>query len=167
MALEQNNILSHDEINHKIKRIAYQIYECNADEKQVILAGIESNGYILAKKLKIALKKICTIEPLLCKVTIDKKNPLTEIKTSISPEDYTNKSIVLIDDVLNSGTTLIYGVKHFLNVPLKQFKTAVLINRNHKKYPVKADFKGISLSTSLHEHVKINLEGSVFEAVLK
>jgi len=167
MALEQNNILSHDEINHKIKRIAYQIYECNADEKQVILAGIESNGYILAKKLKIALKKISDIEPLLCKVTIDKKKPLTEIKTSLSSEDYKDKSIVLIDDVLNSGTTLIYGVKHFLNVPLKQFKTAVLINRNHKKYPVKADFKGISLSTSLHEHVKINLEGSVFEAVLK
>jgi len=167
MALEQNNILSHDEINHKIKRIAYQIYECNADEKQVILAGIESNGYILAKKLKIALKKISDIEPLLCKVTIDKKKPLTEIKTSLSSEDYKDKSIVLIDDVLNSGTTLIYGVKHFLNVPLKQFKTAVLINRNHKKYPVKADFKGISLSTSLHEHVKINLEGRVFEAVLK
>ena len=167
MALEQNNILSHNEINHKIKRIAYQIYECNVDEKEVILAGIESNGYILAKKLKIALKKISNIEPLLCKVTIDKKNPLTEIKTSISSEDYTNKSIVLIDDVLNSGTTLIYGVKHFLNVPLKQFKTAVLINRNHKKYPVKADFKGISLSTSLHEHVEIKLEGKEFEAVLK
>jgi pyrimidine operon attenuation protein/uracil phosphoribosyltransferase len=167
MALEQNNILSHDEINHKIKRIAYQIYECNANEKEVILAGIESNGYILAKKLKIALKKISDIEPSLCKVTIDKKNPLTEIKTSLSSEDYKNKSIVLIDDVLNSGTTLIYGVKHFLNVPLKQFKTAVLINRNHKKYPVKADFKGISLSTSLHEHVEINLEGKMFEAVLK
>ena len=167
MALEQNNILSHNEINHKIKRIAYQIYECNVDEKEVILAGIESNGYILAKKLKIALKKISNIEPLLCKVTIDKQNPLTEIKTSISSEDYTNKSIVLIDDVLNSGTTLIYGVKHFLNVPLKQFKTAVLINRNHKKYPVKADFKGISLSTSLHEHVEIKLEGKEFEAVLK
>jgi len=167
MALEQNNILSHDEINHKIKRIAYQIYECNANENEVILAGIESNGYILAKKLKIALKKISDIQPLLCKVTIDKKNPLTEIKTSLSSEDYENKSIVLIDDVLNSGTTLIYGVKHFLNVPLKQFKTAVLINRNHKKYPVKADFKGISLSTSLHEHVEINLEGKMFEAVLK
>ena len=74
---------------------------------------------------------------------------------------------MLIDDVLNSGTTLIYGVKHFLNVPLKQFKTAVLININHKKYPVKADFKGISLSTSLHEHVEINLVGKAFEAVLK
>lgn len=167
MALKDNSILSHDEINHKIKRIAYQIYESNVDETEVILAGIDSNGYILAKKLKLALKKISDIDPVLCKVSIDKRNPLNAIKTSLNEKDYTNKSIVLIDDVLNSGTTLIYGVKHFLNVPLKQFKTAVLVNRNHKKYPVKADYKGISLSTSLNEHVHVNLEGSKFEAYLE
>ena len=63
-----------------------------------------------------------------------------------------------VDDVLNSGATLIYAIKHFLNVPLKRFKTAVLVNRNHKKFPVKADFKGISLSTSLHEHVTVIFE---------
>ena len=68
---------------------------------------------------------------------------------------YENKSLVLVDDVLNSGTTLIYGVRHFLDVSLKKFKTAVLIDRNHKKYPIKADFKGISLSTSLLEHVQV------------
>jgi pyrimidine operon attenuation protein/uracil phosphoribosyltransferase len=65
---------------------------------------------------------------------------------------------VLIDDVLNSGTTLIYGVRHFLDVPLKKFKTAVLVDRNHKQYPVKADFKGLSLSTSLRENVQVVLD---------
>ena len=69
-----------------------------------------------------------------------------------------HKSLVLVDDVLNSGTTLIYGIKHFLDVPLKQFKTAVLVNRNHKKYPVKADYKGISLSTSIQEHVVVDFK---------
>lgn len=167
MTTEKNIILNHQEIQHKIRRIAYQIYESNVYEDDIILAGIEDNGYILAKKLKQALEKISTLKPVLCKVTIDKKNPLAEIKTSMKKEDYTNKSIVLIDDVLNSGSTLIYGVKHFLDVPLKQFKTAVLVNRNHKKYPVKADFKGISLSTSLHEHVEIVLTGKHFEAFLK
>ena len=73
----------------------------------------------------------------------------------------------MVDDVLNSGTTLIYSVKHFLNVPLKQFKTAVLINRNHKKYPVKADFKGISLSTSLNHHVEVILKGKTQAAYLE
>ncbi|TYB79611.1 phosphoribosyltransferase family protein [Bizionia myxarmorum] len=163
---EKNIILNHDEIVHKIRRIAYQIYESNVDETEIVLAGIDSNGYILAKKLKAVLAKISTINPVLCRVMVDKKNPLNQITTSLAVEDYTNKSVVLIDDVLNSGTTLIYGVKHFLNVPLKQFKTAVLVNRNHKKYPVKADFKGISLSTSLHEHVDVVLDGKVFEASL-
>ena len=167
MTATNNVILTHTEINHKIRRIAFQIYENNVNETEVILAGIDSNGYILAKKLKTALSKISDINPVLCKVNIDKKQPSSEIKTSISANDYKNKSLVLIDDVLNSGTTLIYSVKHFLDVPLKRFKTAVLVNRNHKKYPVKADFKGISLSTSLHEHVKIVLEGKNFEAVLE
>lgn len=167
MLATKNTILTHEEINHKIKRIAYQIYESNADENEVILAGIANNGYILAKKLKTILLKISTIKPVLCKVIIDKKNPLQTIKTSITETDYSNKSVILIDDVLNSGTTLIYGVKHFLNVPLKQFKTAVLVNRNHKKYPVKADFKGISLSTSLHEHVEVDLQANKMEAYLK
>ena len=88
---------------------------------------------------------------------MDKRNPLNCIETSISQDDYKNKSLVLVDDVLNSGTTLMYAVKHFLNVPLKQFNTAVLVNRNHKKYPVKADFKGISLSTSLQEHISVEV----------
>jgi len=167
MAEENNTILTHQEIKHKIKRIAYQIYENNVDESEIILAGIADNGYVLAKKLKSELSKISDLTPILCKVIIDKKNPRNLITTSISENDYTNKSVVLIDDVLNSGTTLIYAVKHFLNVPLKRFKTAVLVNRNHKKYPVKADFKGISLSTSLNEHVQVNLSGKAFEAFLE
>ncbi len=167
MSITKNIILNHQEIKHKIRRIAYQIYENNVNEDEIILAGIQDNGYILAKKLKQSLEKISDVKPILCKVTIDKKNPLSEIKTSLKKEEYTNKSLVLIDDVLNSGSTLIYGVKHFLDVPLKQFKTAVLVNRNHKKYPVKADFKGISLSTSLHEHVEVILSGKQFEAYLE
>lgn len=166
MTLVKNTILSHKEIEHKIKRMAYQIYESNANETELVIAGIESNGYLLARKIKSQLDKISDIESVLCKVTIDKANPLNPIKTSISAESYTNKSIVLIDDVLNSGSTLIYGIKHFLDVPLKQFKTAVLVNRNHKKYPVKADFKGISLSTSLFEHVHVNLSKKPYEAHL-
>ena len=94
----------------------------------------------------------------LCEVKINKQQPQDVVTTSITPEDYKNKALVLIDDVLSSGTTLIYGVKHFLEVPLSKFKTAVLVDRNHKKYPVKADFKGLSLSTSLQEHIQVVFE---------
>jgi len=162
-----NIILNHNEISHKIRRIAYQIYESNVNEKEVILSGIETNGYILAKKLKLILSKISDLNVVLCKVTIDKTNPPDSVKTSISSEDYKNKSVVLVDDVLNSGSTLIYCVKHFLDVPIKQFKTAVLVNRNHKKFPVKADFKGLSLSTSLKEHVTVHLQSKNHKVTLE
>lgn len=155
MTTTNNIILDNTQILQKIKRIAYQIYESNSNEKEIIIAGIADNGYLFAEELSKIVSEISSINVVLCKVKIDKKNPLKGISTSISSEDYKNKSLVLVDDVLNSGTTLIYGIKHFLDVPLKRFKTAVLVNRNHKKYPVKADFKGISLSTSIQEHVVV------------
>jgi len=148
-------ILNHDDITNKIRRIAFQIFENNANEKEIILAGIEKKGFVLANKIAIVLQKISPLKVQLCSVQINKKSPLELISTSLNPNDYQNKSIVLVDDVLNSGTTLMYGVRHFLNVPLKQFKTAVLVDRNHKKYPIKVDFKGISLSTSLQDNVKV------------
>ena len=156
--MSQNTILNHQEIAHKIKRIAYQIYETFVDEKEIVIAGISENGYVFAEKIAETLQSIAPIKVILCEVFIDKQNPHKKITTSIQPEKYTNKGLILVDDVLNSGTTLVYGVRHFLDVPLKKFKTAVLVDRNHKKYPVKADFKGISLSTSLFEHVNVVFE---------
>lgn len=152
----QNQILTHQQIQHKIRRIAYQIYEANVEEKEIIIAGIDGGGLQFAKKIQQVLQTITDAEVKLCKVQMDKTNPVKSgVNTSIAEKDYKDKSVVLVDDVLNSGTTLIYGVHHFLKVPLKQLKTAVLVNRNHKKYPVKADYKGISLSTSLQEHVHV------------
>ena len=152
----QNIILNHQQIQHKIRRIAYQIYESNVDEEKIIIAGIDGGGLKFARKIQSVLQEITSAEITLCKMMMDKKNPLESgIKTSIPEDEYAGESVVLVDDVLNSGTTLVYGVQHFLKTPLKRLKTAVLVNRNHKKYPVKADFKGISLSTSLQEHVEV------------
>jgi len=148
-------ILNHEDIKNRVRRIAYQIYEHNAAEKEIILAGIERKGFVFANKLAAVLKDISPLKIHLCRVKINKKAPLESVSTSLDTRVYENKSIVLVDDVLNSGTTLMYAVRHFLQVPLKQFNTAVLVDRNHKKYPVKVDFKGISLSTSLQDHVKV------------
>ena len=159
-------ILNTEQINQKIARIAHQIIESNIDEKEVIIAGIEKNGYIIAVKLKEILTKISDLNITTCSVKINKNNPLDEVATSLSKEEYRNKSLVLVDDVLNSGATLIYAIKHFLDIEIKQFKTAVLVNRNHKKYPVKADFKGISLSTTTISHVKVRFKENIAEAFL-
>ncbi|MCO6146679.1 phosphoribosyltransferase family protein [Flavobacterium sp. NRK1] len=154
----KNIILTQQEIDHTTKRIAYQIYETFPDDTEVVLAGIANNGYLFAQKLAKELERISDIKVTLCEVIINKQKPLEQVKTSLQANEYANKSLVLVDDVLNSGTTLIYGVKHFLDVPLKKFKTAVLVDRNHKQYPVKADFKGLSLSTSLLENVQVILD---------
>ncbi len=164
--MNQSIILNNQQINHTIKRIAFQIYENNINEKTIILAGIAKNGFLLAQKFKKALEEISNIEVILCEVKINKKRPLEPIETSLNSSEYADKSLVLVDDVLNSGTTLMYAVKHFLEVPLKQFKTAVLVNRNHKKYPIKADFKGLSLSTSLQEHITVEFDKNEARAFL-
>lgn len=153
-----NIILSHQEIEHKIRRIAYQVYETFVDESEIVIAGISENGFVFAQKLAIVLTEISDLKITLCEVFLNKVNLFEPVRTSLSEEQYANKGLVLVDDVLNSGSTLIYGVKHFLDVPLKKFKTVVLVDRNHKRYPIKADFKGISLSTSLQEHVEVVFE---------
>jgi len=164
--MQKTIILNNEQIQHKTKRIAYQIYESNINESEVILAGIKENGFIFAKKIKEALTQISPINVTLCEVIIDKKKPRDPISTSLDASEYKNKSLVLVDDVLNSGTTLIYAAKLFLEVPLKRFKTVVLVNRNHKKYPIKADFKGISLSTSMQEHIYVEFDGKSAQAFL-
>lgn len=166
MTTAYNKILNHEQIEHKIKRIAYQVYETFVDENEIIIAGISGGGLKFAKKLHQALSEVTDIKVTLCEVKMDKENLLNPITTSLSENEYQNKALVLADDVLNSGGTLIYAVRHFLNVPLKKFKTAVLVDRNHKRYPVKADFKGISLSTSLQEHVIVNFKANNYSVHL-
>lgn len=153
--MEKKIILTKLQIQQITKRIAYQIYETFVDEREIVIAGIANSGYFFAKKIVDEVEKIADLKVILGKVEVNKQNPINAIKVDLSVEDYENKSVVLVDDVLNSGATLIYGVKYFLDTPLKKIKTAVLIDRNHKKYPVKADFKGISLSTSSLEHIQV------------
>lgn len=153
--MAQKIILNKEQIGFKTKRIAYQIYETFSEEEEIVIAGVANSGFIFAQKIAKVLEEIATMKVKLCEVQIDKANPINPIRTSLTPEEYTGKSIILVDDVLNSGATLIYGVKYFLNVPIKKMKTAVLIDRNHKTYPIKADYKGLSLSTSLLEHIQV------------
>ena len=164
--MDQKKILTNSQIKRKIKRISLQIIESNVEEKEVILAGIEQNGFHLAKELNKMIIELSNLNIKLCSLKIDKKNPLKNISTSLNSSEYKNKSIVVVDDVLNSGSTLMYAVKHFLDTELRQLKTAVLVDRNHKKYPIKADFKGVSLSTSIQNHVKVQFDKSSIEAFL-
>ena len=154
-----NKIKSAADISSSIKRIAYQIYENNVDETSLVIAGIGKEGTQLAFLLGDVLKVISPLRLIHVNLEMNKSNPRDTVKSSSPIENFKDHSIVIIDDVLNTGSTLIYAVSYFLQIPVKQINTAVMVNRNHKKYPIKADFKGISLSTSLNDHVKVVLEG--------
>ncbi len=166
-SMTQTLILNSKQIQQKINRIAYEIYENNYDEKEIIIAGIADNGYLLAKRIADVLKKISPIVVSnVISIQIDKTNPLSEeIKINLTDKTLKNKVIILVDDVLNSGKTLIFGAKPFLSTSIKRLITVVLVDRGHNRYPIKADFVGLSLSTTLREHVTVEMEKSGKEAV--
>jgi pyrimidine operon attenuation protein/uracil phosphoribosyltransferase len=152
-------ILNNKQIEQKINRIAYEIYENNYGEKEIIIAGIVGNGFTLAEKINTVIKKISPIKTKLIEIKINKENPAEkEIKIDLTDKDLKNKVIILVDDVLNSGKTLIFGAKPFLITPVKRLTTAVLVDRGHNRYPIKADFVGLSLSTTLQEHISVELK---------
>lgn len=154
------------QIQQKINRIAYEIYENNYNEKEIIIAGIATNGFILAKRIDDVLKKISPIKTKLIEIKINKENPVAEnIKIVLSEKELKNKVIILVDDVLNSGKTLIFGAKPFLTTPVKRLTTVVLVDRGHNRYPIKADFVGLSLSTTLQEHITVEIDKKGKEAV--
>lgn len=150
-------ILDKDQIEKKTTRIAYQILEDNFEEESLILAGIAARGYVFAQRLKSTLEHISTIKVDLIKVTLDKDSRVLEAQTDVPIATAQNKTVILVDDVLNSGRTLAYGMGVFFDVPLKKMRTAVLIDRSHHQYPIFSDYAGLKLSTILKEHVDVTL----------
>ena len=163
----KNKILNTNQIKKIVKRIAYQIHENNLEYPEIILIGVLKNGYTLAEKINKELKQISKSNIKLVSIKINKKNPLEEIELDCKKEYLKNKVIVLVDDVLHTGKTLIYCVKHLLEITPKNFNSVVLIDRNHKKFPIKVDFKGISLSTFISDHVEVVFEDNNSYAFIK
>ena len=163
----KNKILNTNQIKKIVKRIAYQIHENNLEYPEIILIGVHKNGYTLAEKINTELKQISKSNIKLVSIKINKKNPLEEIELDCKKEYLKNKVIVLVDDVLHTGKTLIYCVKHLLEITPKNFNSVVLIDRNHKKFPIKVDFKGISLSTFISDHVEVVFEDNNSYAFIK
>ena len=155
----ENLIFDKRKIQYCTKRIAYQILESNINNKEIFLVGIADNGCVFAKEIEKILSTITQIKITTLKLEVDKKRPGNKISLDFNIKNLENKSVVIVDDVLNTGLVLSHSLKFLLSVHIEQIKIAVLVNREHNKFPVKADFKGISLSTSVNETVKVNLKG--------
>ena len=159
MLSSENLIFDEKKIQYCTKRIAYQIFESNINNKEIFLLGIADNGFVFAKEIEKNLSKITQIKITTLKLEVDKNKPGNKIFLDFKVKNLENKSVVVVDDVLNTGLVLAHALKFLLTVYIKQIKIAVLVNREHNKFPIKADFKGISLSTSVNETVKVNLKG--------
>ena len=153
--VKENIIMDKEDIQRTINRIAHQIYENNINEKNLIVTGIVKNGLTLANRIIIELNRIGCLNVQLIEIIINKKNPRNKVLMTKNLDFCEGKSVVIVDDILNTGSTLIYAVRHFLSIELKHLQTAVLVNRNHKNFPIKADFKGMSLSTSIKERIDV------------
>jgi pyrimidine operon attenuation protein/uracil phosphoribosyltransferase len=165
---ETNRILDRHQILQKIKRMAFEIYENNFEEQELLLAGIQENGYLLAQLLAAEIQSISAITVSLSSITLNKIHPLEQpIVVEPAVLDLQGQVIILVDDVLNSGKTLAYSLQSFLKSEVKKIETATLINRHHTLYPINATYTGLSLSTTLQEHIRVVLaEGERFGAYL-
>lgn len=151
-------ILDPHQIQQKINRIAHQILEDNFEEEEIILAGVVSRGYRLAQRIEKVLLQISDLKIRMVSLELNKDSSKLESSINIPISECENKVIILIDDVLNSGRTIAYGLGVFLNIPLKKLRSVVLIDRSHKNFPVATDFVGLELSTVLKEHVDVVLD---------
>ncbi|HEY5966321.1 MAG TPA: phosphoribosyltransferase family protein [Chitinophagaceae bacterium] len=157
MATDKKYILSKEVVEKKLRRMAFEILENNIDEKEIILAGIRESGSVVAKVIQKMLGEISTIKTELTTITLDKNEP-----TSVSLSktfDFNKKVIIVIDDVSNSGKTLLYALKPFIISHPKKIQTLVLVERTHTSFPVRPDYVGLSIATTLQEHIFVEVKG--------
>jgi pyrimidine operon attenuation protein/uracil phosphoribosyltransferase len=155
---ERTIVLDHDRVQRKLQRIAHQLHEENHEEQVVMLVGVAPRGHALAKRLGEMLASISDLQVELIELKLDKDAPLEKpVKLSIDPATLKDRVVVLVDDVLMSGRTLMHAAAFLVQVPLKKLTTVVLVDRRHRTYPIRADIVGLTLSTTLQEHISVEL----------
>lgn len=156
MAADKKYILSKEVVEKKLRRMAFQILEDNIDENEIILAGIRESGSVVARVIQKMLGEISSIKTELITITLDKKKP-ADVTLSKKP-DFNNKVIILIDDVSNSGKTLTYALKPFIDHYPKKILTLVLVERTHTSFPVRPDYVGLSIATTIQDHIFVEVK---------
>lgn len=152
-------VLQSKQIQQKIQRIAFEILEHHHAEQAFVFIGIKGNGSELAKRLSEQVKNIVNCDILIGEVTVFKAAPQTqEVHLSVSAEQLKNKIVILIDDVLNSGATMQYALVKILGQPVKSIKTVALVDRKHRRFPIRCDYVGLTLSTTLQDRIEVEMK---------
>jgi len=161
-------ILTPEQVNRKITRIAHEIHEKHFASGEVTLVGIKPMGSEVCAQIGAILKEVSDLGVTIFDLTLDKDSPLSgPIHFSGSTEDLKGKRVILVDDVLNSGRTLIYAAGFLLASNPRSLGTVVLVDRFHREFPIRADYVGLTLSTNLKDHVAVERTAEGFAAFLK
>lgn len=161
MTNNRNYILDEARAAKKLRRMAYEIIENNTDETMLVLAGIRESGTVMAKNIQQLLAGISDVKTDLFIVSLDKHKPST---VTLNKEgNFNDKVVIVIDDVAMSGKTLLYAMQPFLAFYPKKIQTLVLVERSHKAFPVKPDYVGLSIATTLQEHIYVEAEGEIIK----
>jgi pyrimidine operon attenuation protein/uracil phosphoribosyltransferase len=154
----KTQILSDKQVKQILKRLAYQVYENNFNEKELVIAGIEGRGVKVAELLCNELAEICKIKLSVTDIVLDKSNPAQkQVILSNNKLSVKEKVVVVVDDVLNTGKTMLYSLIPLVNDKARKIQTLVLVDRNHILFPVKANYVGTALSTTLQEHIEVTI----------
>jgi pyrimidine operon attenuation protein / uracil phosphoribosyltransferase len=153
----KTNILEEDAVKRKIKRMALEVAEQNAGEKELLIAGIVGNGVTVANSIANELKKMSDASITVVTIQLNKREL---VDVTLDPQiDINNKVIIIVDDVANTGKTMFYALKPFLHSSPKKIQTLALVERSHKQFPIQTDYTGLSIATTLQEHISVETEG--------
>lgn len=155
-------ILDQQRISQKLQRMAYEVWEHNSREKSITLVGVQGTGHAVAKQLAQRIEAVSPLKVQVIALRINKKQPLS--KAVVLEESCESASVILVDDVANSGKTLLYALKPLLEVKLDKIMIAVLVDRRHKSFPITPDIVGHSVSTTLQEHIEVETDGGIITA---
>lgn len=157
MPASKNYILDEVIAAKKLRRMALEIIENNDGETDLILAGIDENGSVIAGIMQKLIEELSPLRTSLITIKLDKRNP-GEIVLS-GNTDFNDKVIIVMDDVANSGKTLLYALKPFLAFHPKKIQTLILVERSHNSFPVRPDYTGLSIASTLQEHIYVEVAG--------
>lgn len=159
-------LLDTKKITQKINRIAIEILENNYREKEIILAGINNNGVRFANLLADVLTQKTTAQIIRTTIRLNPANPLeTPVTIDMPLKSLKNKAIIIVDDVANTGRTIFYAFQPLMEVMPKKVEVAVLVDRKHKSFPIQVDYMGLSLATTLNEHIEVDLTNRMASSV--
>ena len=159
-------ILDRVQIKRKIERMAFEIAESNFESEKLYILGINNNGYHFAEMLKTQLEKICNLDFVLCRLSLNPKNPVSEkISIDMDEKDLENSNILIVDDVANTGRTLFYGMRVLMDVIPSKVETAVLVDRMHKSFPISINYVGQSFATTIQDNILVSLDKKGQESV--